>query len=352
LKKILVTGSSGLVGSEVCEHFHSSGWQVHGIDGNQRREYFGPAGDTSWRSKQLRAKLENFFDYAGDIVDRQPTADLVARIEPDAIFHAAAQPSHDLAASIPHRDFEVNAVGTLNLLEAARQHCPEAPFVYMSSNKVYGDKPNTLNFRELDKRYVFADEEYSAGIAEDFPIDQSCHSLFGASKLSADILTQEYGRYFGMQTCCLRGGCLTGPSHSGVILHGFLSYLTYCVVNKQDYTIYGYGGKQVRDNLHSHDVATFAERFIDKPRCGEVYNLGGAYANSCSVLEAIEIAELAAGEKLNYTIEDTPRIGDHKCYYSHLGKVTEHYPGWEITVGLQGIIKQLVKAAQEKQKES
>ena len=295
--KILVTGSSGLIGSEVCSYFAQNGHQIHGIDNNQRAIFFGPQGDTSWRLKELKDTYSSFHHHEIDIRNRSMVIEILKSLRPDAIVHTAAQPSHDKAASIPFDDFDVNAGGTLNLLEAARQASPEAIFVHMSTNKVYGDGPNTIKLKELDTRWDYDDEAYTKGIAETFSIDQSKHSLFGASKVAADVMVQEYGRYFGMATCCLRGGCLTGPSHSGVELHGFLSYLVKCNLEEKTYNIFGYKGKQVRDNIHSEDVARFIEHFLQAPRSGEVYNLGGGKANSCSILEAFEICEGFSGKK-------------------------------------------------------
>ncbi len=299
IKKLLVTGSSGLIGSEVCVHFASKGWEIHGVDNNQRAVFFGPAGDTRWNQKRLETHIQNFHHHEVDIRNREQVLELVKGIRPDAIVHTAAQPSHDRAASIPFDDFDTNAVGTLNLLESARQSCPESPFVHMSTNKVYGDRPNTIRLKELDTRWDYDDPAYTHGISENFSIDQSKHSLFGASKVAADIIVQEYGRYFNMPTCCLRGGCLTGPNHSGVELHGFLSYLVKCNLEGREYKVFGYKGKQVRDNIHSEDVATFMSSFIATPRSAEVYNLGGGKDNSCSILEAFAITESFTGKAQN-----------------------------------------------------
>ena len=342
--KILVTGSSGLIGSEVCSYFSKNGHSIYGIDNNQRAIFFGPQGDTTWRLKELSETLTSFRHHEIDIRDRSKILDLIKEIRPDAIVHAAAQPSHDKAASIPFDDFDVNAVGTLNLLEAARQFCKDAPFVHMSTNKVYGDAPNNIKLKELDTRWDYADPSFDKGISESFSIDQSKHSLFGASKVAADIMVQEYGRYFGMATCCLRGGCLTGPSHSGVELHGFLSYLVKCNIEEKTFNIFGYKGKQVRDNIHSEDVAQFISLFIAKPRSGEVYNLGGGKENSCSILEAFKICERFSGKKQIYEYIDENRIGDHICYYSNLSKINNHYPEFKIINNLQETIHQIVKA--------
>lgn len=344
MKKLLVTGSSGLIGSEVCRDFGARGWAIHGLDNNQRAVFFGPAGDTRWNQARLAAEIPGFTHHETDIRDRAGIRALLAAVRPDAIVHTAAQPSHDRAAAIPFDDFDTNAVGTLNLLEAARHECPEAPFVHMSTNKVYGDRPNTIPMVELATRWDYADPAYAGGIPEDFSIDQSKHSLFGASKVAADVLVQEYGRYFGLSTCCLRGGCLTGPNHSGVELHGFLSYLVKCNLEGREYRVFGYKGKQVRDNIHSLDVARFMDAFIAAPRIAEVYNLGGGKANSCSILEAFALAEQFSGQPQRHTYVEENRIGDHICYYSDLSKMRAHYPGWDPTISLEETIRQIVEA--------
>lgn len=345
-RTLLVTGSSGLIGSEVADYFGRRGHAIHGVDNNQRAVLFGPGGDTRWRQRQLEESRLDFHHHAIDVRDRNLVLDLVRSIQPDAIIHAAAQPSHDLAAAIPFDDFEINAVATLNLLEAARCHCPESPFVFFSTNKVYGDRPNALALTELDTRWEFADPAFIKGIPEDFPIDQSTHSLFGVSKLAADLLVQEYGRYFGLPTCSLRCGCLTGPHHAGVELHGFLSYLVRCNLEGREYTIFGYKGKQVRDNLHAQDVARFVEAFIAAPRCGEVYNLGGGRENSCSILEAFALAAECSGRDQAWRYCDDSRIGDHVCYYSDLRKIRDHYPDWTVSRTLRQIITEIVAAWQ------
>jgi CDP-paratose 2-epimerase len=335
MKRLLVTGSSGLIGSEVVAFFSQEQWEVHGLDNNMRKDFFGPQGDTSWNTDRLRKTFPNFQHRAVDIRDRQFVLNTVADIRPDAIVHTAAQPSHDLAATRPFEDFDVNAVGTLNLLEAARRTCPESPFVHMSTNKVYGDAPNQLALIEKETRWDYADGEYANGIAETFPIDNSMHSIFGASKIAADVMVQEYGRYFQMPTCCLRGGCLTGPNHSGVELHGFLSYLIRCNLEGKNYRVFGYKGKQVRDNIHSHDVVQFMDQFIQNPRIGEVYNLGGGRENSISILEAFEAIAEISGNKMCYEYVDQNRKGDHICYISDLAKMKSHYPRWSITKNLK-----------------
>ncbi len=343
-KLCLVTGSSGLIGSEVATAFHQRGFVVHGVDNNQREVFFGPQGNTRWNQQRLVEDLPGFVHHELDIRDRQGVEDLVRSLRPAVIVHTAAQPSHDRAAAIPFDDFDVNATGTLNFLEAARRHCPESPFIHMSTNKVYGDRPNTLPLAELATRWDYADPAFAHGIPEDFSIDQSKHSLFGASKVAADIMVQEYGRYFGIPTCCLRGGCLTGPNHSGVELHGFLSYLVKCNLEGREYKVYGYKGKQVRDNIHSADVAAFMFAFFENPRVGEVYNLGGGKENSCSVLEAFALAAEFSGRQQLYSYVEENRIGDHICYYSDLRKMKAHYPSWDITVSLRETIRQIVEA--------
>lgn len=348
MKSILVTGSSGLIGSEVTEFFARQSFVVHGIDNNQRAVFFGPQGDTRWRQHQLQKRFHHFTHHELDIRNRQQLLDLFKSLRPDVIVHTAAQPSHDRATEIPFDDFDTNAVGTLNLLEAARQFCPEAPFVYLSTNKVYGDQPNSIPLLELETRWDYADPAFADGIAESFSIDQSRHSLFGASKLAADVMVQEYGRSFSMPTCCLRGGCLTGPNHSGVELHGFLSYLVKCNIEEREYTIFGYKGKQVRDNLHAEDVASFIYEFASNPRCAEVYNLGGGKANSCSIHEAFILVEEFSGKRQRYRYLDQPRNGDHICYYSDLRKIQAHYPQWEIVHPLHDTIAAIVAAWQSR----
>ena len=342
MKKILITGSSGLIGSEVCLFFAEQGYAIHGVDNNQRAVFFGPQGDTRWNQKRLETSIINFHHHEIDIRDRTGLIALVALLKPDVIVHAAAQPSHDRAAAIPFDDFDTNAVGTLNLLEAARRACPDAPFIHMSTNKVYGDAPNLLPLVELETRWEFADPAMQNGIAETFTIDQSKHSLFGASKVAADVMVQEYGRYFGMQTCALRGGCLTGPNHSGVELHGFLSYLIKCNLEGKKYTVFGYQAKQVRDNIHSYDVARFIWEFIQAPRSGEVYNIGGGKNNSCSMIEAFDRVAQLSGKKMHWEYSDKNREGDHICYYSDLSKMKAHYPAWDITKSLDSIFTEIV----------
>jgi CDP-paratose 2-epimerase len=342
--KILVTGSSGLIGSEAVEYFGKKGNKIFGIDNNLRKYFFGENGDTSWNLKRLIALPINYKHYDIDIRDRNKIFEILKEIKPDAIIHCAAQPSHDLAAKIPFDDFDTNAMGTINLLEAARNFCKEAPFVFLSTNKVYGDAPNEIELIETTTRWDYKDEKYKNGIDENMRIDQTKHSLFGASKTAADIITQEYGLYFNMPTVCFRGGCLTGPSHSSAELHGFLSYIIKCAVSGKPYTIFGYKGKQVRDQIHSFDVVRAIEVFINKPQSGKVYNLGGGKNNSISILECIELLDKNFGYKLNYTLSELNRIGDHICYYTNLNKFKHDYPEWNITYSIEKIFEEIVNA--------
>lgn len=341
MKKLLVTGSSGLIGSEVCTYFSKKGWEIHGIDNNQRAIFFGESGDTRWSQHRLERELPNFTHHEVDIRNRDLILSTVASIKPDAIVHAAAQPSHDKAALIPFDDFDTNAVGTFNLLEATKRYSTQIPFVHMSTNKVYGDKPNFIPLKELATRWDYDDVHFENGISESFSIDQSKHSLFGASKLAADMVVQEYGRYFNMPTVCLRGGCLTGPNHSGVELHGFLSYLIKCNLEQKEYEIHGYKGKQVRDNIHASDVASFIYAFIDQPSAGAVYNIGGGKENTCSILEAFSLIESISQIPMKHSYSDINRIGDHICYYSDLRKMKADYPQWEITKNLQTTFEEI-----------
>jgi len=348
---LLITGSSGLIGSEAVTYFDSLEHTVYGIDNNMRADFFGPCGDTTWNLRRLRATTRHFQHFDLDIRNRAAILEFFQNKKIEAVIHCAAQPSHDLAASRPFDDFDVNAVGTLNLLEAARKYAPEAPFVFMSTNKVYGDAPNEIPLVELETRWDYARPEDYDGIDENCRIDQSKHSLFGASKVAADILTQEYGRYFGMPTVCFRGGCLTGPNHSGVELHGFLSYLVKVAISGETYTIYGYKGKQVRDQIHSHDVVRACEEYIRDPRPAAVYNLGGGRANSASILECIEKIEATTGRKINYRYTDQHREGDHICYISNLAKLRRDYAGWEVTISLDEIIEEMVRYEMERVRE-
>jgi CDP-paratose 2-epimerase len=352
VKKVIVTGSNGLIGSEVVTYFDQLGWQVFGVDNNMRRDFFGEKGDTRWNQHRLEALCKNFAHHELDIRDRSGVMSFVRYAEPDLIVHAAAQPSHDLAAKRPFDDFDVNAGGTLNLLEATRQYAPEAVFVQMSTNKVYGDRPNSIPLVEKETRWDYADPAYANGIDESFSVDQSKHSLFGVSKTAADLMVQEYGRYFGMRTCCLRGGCLTGPNHSGVELHGFLSYLIRCNVEEREYTIYGYKGKQVRDNIHAYDVARCIEMFYENPQSGAVFNLGGGRENSISILEAFDRVSQLTGKSMRYHYVDEARVGDHICYISDLSHLKHSLPGWDITKTLDDIFDEIVTSWRQRLLES
>lgn len=348
--KVLVTGSSGLVGSEAVEYYDAKGHQVVGIDNNMRATFFGEKGDTTWNLNRLQTATQKFKHYSVDIRDRECLFDLFENNSFDLIIHCAAQPSHDKACQIPLLDFEVNAVGTINLLEATRQFSPEAVFIHMSTNKVYGDAPNELDLLEQEKRYDYAKTEDFKGINESCRIDRCLHSLFGASKAAADIVAQEYGRYFGIKVGIFRGGCLTGPSHSGVELHGFLSYLVKVAVTGGTYKVFGYKGKQVRDNIHSYDVIQAFEAFRHNPQPGEVYNLGGGRSNSISILESFDLIEHLTGKKVNWEYVDQNRIGDHICYISDLSKLKTHFPEWDITKSITDIFQEIIVSEQEKLK--
>jgi len=342
--KLLVTGSSGLIGSEVVAYFCKLGWEVHGVDNNMRADFFGPGGDTRWNQQRLAAEHPAFHHHELDIRNRPGVLACLQELTPNMIVHTAAQPSHDLAATRPFDDFDVNAVGTFNLLESARLHAPGCIFVHLSTNKVYGDRPNAIRLKELPTRWDYNDAAYTQGISESFPIDQSKHSLFGASKVAADVMVQEYGRYFGIKTCCLRGGCLTGPNHSGVELHGFLSYLIKCNLEHRGYKVFGYQGKQVRDNIHSLDVARFIHAFSENPRVGEVYNIGGGRANSVSILEAFERIAALSGHQMQFEYVDQHREGDHICYISDLSKMRRHFPSWDLSKSLDDIFQEIYAA--------
>lgn len=339
---ILVTGAGGLIGSEAVKYYLAKGNIVHGIEPNMRKVFFGTQGDVSGVINGL-IKHKNYHNHNIDIRDRAGILKLFSRISPDIIIHCAAQPSHDKAASIPFDDFDTNAVGTLNLLESTKQYCDQnAIFIHMSTNKVYGDTPNKLELIETNTRYDFLNEQYKNGINETLTIDNSLHSLFGASKVAADILVQEYGKYFDMNTVAFRGGCLTGPQHAGVELHGFLSYIVKCALSGTKYTIFGYKGKQVRDQIHSFDVITAFDEFIMSPKKGVVYNIGGQKHNSASVLEVIEIIKKISGKQLNYSLTQSNRIGDHICYYTDMTKFKNDYPNWKQRYTLQDIIQKII----------
>ncbi len=343
-KKLLVTGSSGLIGSEAVSFFEKRDYHVLGIDNNMRADFFGPPGDTTWNLRRLLNEISNFEHFDLDIRDRTAILDFFKEHRPAAVIHCAAQPSHDLAKERPFDDFDVNAVGTINLLEAMRRFVKESPFVFMSTNKVYGDAPNEMELVEKERRYDYARPEDYQGVPETCRIDRCLHSLFGASKVAADIVTQEYGRYFNMPTVCFRGGCLTGPKHSGVELHGFLSYLVKVAVGGGTYKIFGYKGKQVRDQIHSHDVVTAMEAFIKSPRCGEVYNLGGGRESNASLLECIDKIEARLSSRVETVYVDTPRKGDHICYISDLTKLKSHYPQWRLTRFVDDIIDEILNS--------
>jgi len=345
VKTAVVTGSSGLIGSEMVATLDHLGWKVHGVDNNMRLEFFGPDGDTTANLERLAAATERFEHHGLDVRDREGVARLFREVVPDLVVHCAAQPSHDLAAQRPFDDFDVNAVGTLNLLEAARAACPDSPFVFLSTNKVYGDAPNELELVELETRYDYADPDRRDGIDESCRIDTTLHSLFGASKAAADLLVQEYGRYFEMPTVCFRGGCLTGSNHASAELHGFLAYVARCVLEGRTYRIYGYKGKQVRDNIHASDVCAAALAYAEAPRPGAVYNIGGGRENSVSVLEAIARLEELTGRTLSVEYVDEARRGDHICYISDLRRLRSDYPDWDVRVSLEQILRVLIGVA-------
>lgn len=346
--QMLVTGAGGLIGSEIVSYFADSADLIIGIDNNMRADFFGPEGDTRWNIKRLESVHENFKNFTYDIRDRKRMFELLEQTPINVVVHCAAQPSHDLAASRPLDDFDINAVGTLNLLEGCRRFRPDAVFILLSTNKVYGDAPNRLPLIELETRFDFTRSEDFNGIREDFSIDHSKHSIFGASKVAADIMTQEYGKYFGMKTVCYRGGCLTGPNHSGVELHGFLNYLVKVNIQGGVYNVFGYKGKQVRDNIHSFDVARAIDLYIQNPKPGEVYNIGGGRNNSCSIIEAFGMIENLSGKPMKFKFIDQNRAGDHICYISDLTKLKTHYPSWDISISLEQIFKEIVENWSEK----
>lgn len=343
---VLVTGSSGLIGSEAVVFFDAMGFHVMGVDNNMRRDFFGEKGDTTFNRQRLMAQCRHFAHHTLDIRDRAGVDALFQREKIDIVVHAAAQPSHDLAAKRVFDDFEVNATGTLNLLEACRRHRPEAVFIQVSTNKVYGDAPNHLPLAELETRFEYADQRWSHGIDEQLSIDQNTHSLFGVSKAAGDLLAQEYGRYFGLKTGVFRGGCLTGPQHAGVELHGFLNYLVKCALTQSPYTIFGYKGKQVRDQIHCKDVVAAFWAFANNPRPGEVYNLGGGKHNAASLLECVEMIAQRTGKRPQLTYDPKNRIGDHICYYSDLRKLQSHYPDWKLQYSLPAIVDDIIASVE------
>ncbi|MGA2747411.1 MAG: NAD-dependent epimerase/dehydratase family protein [Verrucomicrobiota bacterium] len=347
MKTVVVTGSAGLIGSETAKRFSSAGFRVMGIDNDLRARFFGPQASTLANRQMLIKTLDHYEHFDTDIRDQRNILEIFKSKGKDIVLvvHTAAQPSHDWAARDPQADFSVNANGTLNLLEAARQFCPEAPFIYTSTNKVYGDTPNRLPLVELEKRWeIKSGHRYQEGIAEDMSVDQTMHSLFGVSKASADLLVQEYGRYFAMPTVCFRGGCLTGPSHAGTELHGFLSYLMKCTVTGTPYRVFGYHGKQVRDNIHSHDLVEAFWEFFTAPRCGEVYNIGGSRHSNCSMLEAIDLCEGISGKKLQWTYLEQNRVGDHVWWISDVRKFQAHYPHWKYAYDLPRMLEEMCRA--------
>lgn len=343
---VIITGSSGLIGSETVRYFYEKGLEIVGIDNDLRKYFFGAEASTAWNTERLKRDHQHFSHIHLDIRDQEGVFNLFRKYGTDVslIVHTAAQPSHDWAAREPFTDFTVNANGTLTLLEATRQFCPDATFIFTSTNKVYGDSPNSLPLVELETRWeVLPDHKYAEhGIDESLSIDNSKHSLFGASKVAADILTQEYGRYFGIETGVFRGGCLTGPMHSGTELHGFLAYLVKCVVEGKPYTVYGYKGKQVRDNIHSFDLVSAFWHFFQNPKAGAVYNMGGSRHSNCSMLEAIQIVEGLCGRNLTYTLSDKARSGDHIWWVSDVRKFQRDYPEWKYTYDISRILEEMV----------
>jgi CDP-paratose 2-epimerase len=340
----VITGSAGLIGSEACRKFHAEGFDVVGIDNDMRARFFGPAASTAATRRTLQASLKKYRHEDTDIRDADRIEALFGRLGSDVkvVVHTAAQPSHDWAASDPLTDFQVNALGTLNLLQAARSHCPDAVFIFTSTNKVYGDTPNRLPLVEHATRYeIEASHPYSPGIDETMSVDQTKHSLFGASKLAADVLVQEYGQYFGMKTACFRGGCLTGPAHAGAELHGFLAYLMKCTATGLPYRVFGYKGKQVRDNIHSYDLITAFWEFFKAPRVAEVYNIGGGRHSCCSMLEAIDACQAISGRALEWEYKDNNRIGDHIWWISDVSKFQAHYPQWRYRYDFHGILGEI-----------
>ena len=348
----MVTGSAGLVGAEAARFLAAEGFDLIGIDNDMRRTFFGDAASTAWSRERLEREVKRYRHVEGDIRDRQLIDSLFAEHKTAiaAVIHAAAQPSHDWAARDPQTDFTINANGTLNLLEATRRHSPDAPFIFMSTNKVYGDRPNELPLVEEETRWEIAPHHpfAMAGIDESMNIDASLHSLFGASKVAADVLVQEYGRYFGMRTACFRAGCLTGPGHSGAMLHGFLAYLAYCAVTGTPYTVFGYGGKQVRDNIHAHDLIRAFWHFIRMPKSGAVYNIGGGRHSNCSMIEAIMLCERLVGRPMQWTYSDQNRTGDHIWWISDMRRFRADYPEWQYRYDLEGILSEIIDAARQK----
>jgi CDP-paratose 2-epimerase len=349
---VIVTGSAGLIGSESVEFFASKFDTIVGIDNNMRQYFFGADGSTEWNKNRLESGIANYKHYNIDIRDYEALKKLFSEYntEIELIVHSAAQPSHDWAAREPLTDFNVNATGTINLLELTRLHCPRAVFIFTSTNKVYGDNPNHLPLVETPTRWEIAEDHpyFKHGIDESMSLDNTTHSVFGASKVAADIMVQEYGRYFNMNTGVFRGGCLTGPRHSGAQLHGFLAYLMKCAITQKPYTIFGYKGKQVRDNIHSYDLVNLFWHYYQKPRQGEVYNVGGGRFSNCSMLEGVAMCEKITGNKMNYSYSETNRIGDHIWYISDMSKFQAHYPSWKYKYGLEDILTQIFSEMKER----
>jgi CDP-paratose 2-epimerase len=348
MKLCVITGSAGLIGAEAVRFFSSKGLDVVGIDNNMRKEFFGDDASTEWSRRELESKIPNYTHRTIDIRDREGIEALFAEYGSDIelIVHTAAQPSHDWAAKDPHTDFSVNANGTLVMLEATRKFAPDACFIFTSTNKVYGDNPNSLPLVELETRWEIEEAHpyFAHGIDESLSVDQTKHSLFGVSKLAADAMVQEYGRYFDMKTACFRGGCLTGPGHSGTMMHGFLSYLVKCAITGTRYTVFGYRGKQVRDNIHSFDLVNMFWEYYQNPRPGEVYNAGGGRFSNCSMKEAVDLCESRTGKKMDLVYSETNRIGDHIWYISDTRKFQSHYPGWTQTYDLPRIVDEIFES--------
>lgn len=342
-KNLIVTGSSGLIGSQIVRELCDDYDYVYGIDNNERKKFFGAEGSTNKVKKFLKKKIKNYKHLSLDISKKNTFDNLISSLKPKDVVHCAAQPSHDYASKIPLRDFDINAKSTIYLMEAIRKYSKKSTVVYFSTNKVYGDNPNKLKLKEMNLRYEYKEKKDQKGINENLSVDNCTHSLFGVSKLSADLIVQEYGRYFDINTCCLRGGCLTGPDHAGVELHGFLNFLIKSNIKKMKYTIFGFKGKQVRDNIHSKDVSKFVKYFLEKPRIAEVYNLGGGKENSISILEAFKLVSNLTSLPMIYQYKNKNRIGDHKCYYSDLTKMKQHYPNWRINYTIKKIFEDIIE---------
>lgn len=351
-KIAIITGSAGLIGAEACRFFASKGFGIVGIDNDMRSYFFGADASTEWSKKKLEEELVNYKHYAIDIRNTSDIENVFKEYSSniEIVIHTAAQPSHDWAAKEPVTDFTINANGTLNMLEQSKKYCPHATFIFTSTNKVYGDRPNFLPLIETEKRWEIdsSHQYYKNGIDESMSIDDTMHSLFGASKVAADILVQEYGKYFSMKTACFRGGCLTGPGHSGAMLHGFLAYLVKCAITGTQYNVLGYKGKQVRDNIHSYDLVNAFWHFHQKPRSGQVYNMGGSRFSNCSMLEAIEMLEEITGKKMNWTYQDQNRMGDHIWWISDVSKFKSHYPDWQMTYDIKRILNEIVENMSKK----